>query len=50
MDGSIIPYFFSFPITCLLDIMLILLGEIISWSLMGVKGLRWLSIYITDSL
>ena len=26
-------------ITCLLDIVLILRGEILSWSLMGVKGL-----------
>ena len=38
----IIPYliFFFFLITCLLDIVLILKGEILSWSLMGVKGLR----------
>ena len=32
--------FFFFLITCLLDIVLILKGEILSWSLMGVKGLR----------
>ena len=31
---------FFILITCLLDIVLILLGEIMSWSLIGVKGLR----------
>ena len=31
-------YFFIL-ITCLLDIVLTLYGEILSWSLMGVKGL-----------
>ena len=30
--------FFFILITCLLDIVLILYGEILSWSLMGVKG------------
>ena len=33
--------FFFILITCLLDIVLILWGEILSWSVMGVKGLRW---------
>ena len=32
--------FFVILITCLLDIILILEGEILSWSLMGVKGLN----------
>ena len=32
--------FFFFIITCLLDIVLILQGEILSWSLMKVKGLN----------
>ena len=32
-------FFFTF-ITCLLSIVLILQGENLSWSLMGVKGLR----------
>ena len=42
MDQLIIPklIFFSIPITFLLDIVLILWGEILSWSLMGVKVLR----------
>ena len=42
MDQLIIPQliFFFILITCLLDIVLILLGEIMSWSLIGVKGLR----------
>ena len=31
---------FFILITCLLDIALILLGEILSWSLMGVVGLK----------
>ena len=34
--------FFFILITCLVDIVLILLGEILSWSLMGVKGLSTL--------
>ena len=32
--------FFFILLTYLLDIVLILLGEILSWSLVGVKGLR----------
>ena len=38
LDQFIIPKlkFFFIPITCLLDIVLILKGEILSWSLMGV--------------
>ena len=43
MDQLIIPslVFFVILITCLLDIVLILMeGEILSWSLMGVKGLN----------
>ena len=41
LDQLIIPiiYIFFFLITCLLDIVLILLGEILSRSPMGVKGL-----------
>ena len=41
MDQLIIPFLrLSFIlITCLLDIVLTLLGEILSWSLVGVKGL-----------
>ena len=31
-------FFFFILITYLLDIALILIGEILSWSLMGVKG------------
>ena len=31
---------FLILITCLVDIVLILYGEILSWSLMGVKGLN----------
>ena len=38
MNFSMIIFFIL--ITCLLDIVLILRGEILSWSLMGVKGLR----------
>ena len=40
VDQLIIPklIFFFILITCLLDIVLILKGEILSWSLMGVKG------------
>ena len=42
LDQLILPklIFFSILITCLLDIVLILYGEILSWSLMGVKGSR----------
>ena len=42
MDQSIIPKLISLfiLITYLVDIKLILQGEILSWSLMGVKGLR----------
>ena len=41
MDQLIMPslIFLFILITCLLDIVLILEGEIQSWSLMGVKGL-----------
>ena len=41
LDQLIIPiiYIFFILITCLLDIVLILLGEILARSLMGVKGL-----------
>ena len=41
MDQLIIPklIFFFILITYLVDIVLILYGEILSWSLMGVKGL-----------
>ena len=41
LDQLIIPVIdiFFILITCLLDIVLILLGEILSWSLMGIKGL-----------
>lgn len=31
------------PITCFLDIVLIFYGEILSWSLVGFKGLRSLT-------
>ena len=42
MDQSIIPKLISLfiLITYQVDIELILQGEILSWSLMGVKGLR----------
>ena len=42
MDQLIIPklIFFFILITYLVDILLILKGEILSWLLMGVKGLR----------
>ena len=42
MDQLIIPQFMFFfiLITYLVDIVLILWGEILSWSLMGVKGLK----------
>ena len=36
-------FFFIF-LTYLLDIVLILLGEILSWSLMGVRGLTRVSV------
>ena len=41
LNQLIIPLFIFFFIlvTCLLDIVLILYREILSWSLMGVKGL-----------
>ena len=41
MDQLIIPklIFFFILITYLIDIVLILWGEILPWSLMGVKGL-----------
>ena len=41
MDQLIMPslIFLFILITCLLDIVLILEGEIQSWSLVGVKGL-----------
>ena len=41
LDQLIIPklIFFCILITCPVDIVLILYGEILSWSLMGVKGL-----------
>ena len=47
MVQLIIPklIFFFILITCLVDIVLILLGEILSWSLMGVKGLTFHSLY-----
>ena len=32
--------FFFILTTCLLDIVLILLGEILFWSLMAIKGLK----------
>ena len=43
LDKLIIPYliFFFIIITCLLDLVLILWGEILSWSLMGVKELTF---------
>ena len=42
MEQLIIPslVFFVILITCLLDIVLILEGEILSWSPTGVKGLN----------
>ena len=42
LDQLIIPklIFFFILITYLVDIVLILLGEILSWSLMGVQGLN----------
>ena len=41
LDQLIIPklLFFFILITYLIDILLILLGEVLSWSLMGIKGL-----------
>ena len=41
MDQLIIPklLFFFILVTYLVDILLILWGEILSWSLMGIKGL-----------
>ena len=42
LDQSIIPQllFFFILITCLVDIVLTIQGEILSWSLMGVKVLN----------
>ena len=42
LNQLIIPklIFFFILITYVVDIVLILQGEILSWSLMGVKGLR----------
>ena len=42
LDQSIIPQliFFFILITCLVDIVLTMQGEILSWSLMGVKVLN----------
>ena len=46
LDQLIIPklIFFFTLITCLLDIVLILYGEILFWSLMEVKGLRLITV------
>ena len=46
LDQLIIPklIFLFTLITCLLDIVLILYGEILFWSLMGVKGLRLITV------
>ena len=43
LDQPIIPLliFFFILITCLLNIVLIMLGEILSGSLMGLTGLKW---------
>ena len=43
LDQPIIPLliFFFILITCLLNIVLIMLGEILSRSLMGLTGLKW---------
>ena len=43
MDQLKVPQviFFSILITLLLDIVLILKGEVLSWSLMGVRGLGY---------
>ena len=43
LDQPIIPLliFFFILITCLLNIVLIMLGEILSKSLMGLTGLKW---------
>ena len=42
LDQLIIPWliFVFILITCLHDVVMILLGEVLSWSLMGVKGLN----------
>ena len=42
LDQLIIKIFFAILIICQLDIVLMLKGEILSWSLMGVKGLKLL--------
>ena len=39
---QLIIIFFAILIICQLDIVLMLKGEILSWSLMGVKGLKLL--------
>ena len=51
LDQPIIPLliFFSILITCLLDIVLIMWGEILSRSLVGLNGLKWgISLYWND--
>ena len=42
LDQLIIPWliFVFILITCLHDVVMILLGEVLSWSLIGVKGLN----------
>ena len=49
-NNPLIDIFSIILITCLLDIVLISKGEILSWSLMGVKGLKILKRFhiITD--
>ena len=51
LDQLVIPssIFLFIHITCLDDIVLILLGEITSWSLMGVKGLKTVNYEISFS-
>ena len=39
---SLIDIYFSILVICLLDLILILKGEILSWSFMGVKQLMGL--------
>ena len=41
--------FFFILNTCLLDIVLILQGEILSWSLMGVKGSKGLTVLVVNT-
>ena len=38
--NNLLTNIFLILITCLLDIVLMLYGEILSWSLMGIKGLK----------